>query len=210
MDQKFLEFWGHFLINSAKSMNQADEFNAWIKKGFSGFSGTSDQSSSQCSEFAEIANLFRKLYGLDQFSENSSEYQDMAKEAGEKFKNSFTDYLSLMGFVHREEHLQLVQKYEKLKEKCTDQEETIRHLKMLLNVKNPMETEAMSNLQDIAKDQSRLFQKMFDGMGQYVNAVKSEIKSEDKPEAQTEATPQTDLEQSNEKKDGGRENNTKE
>lgn len=205
MDQKFLEFWGHFLINSAKSMNQADEFNAWVKKGFSGFPGTSGKSSSQCSEFEEIANLFRKLYGLDQFSENSSEYQNMAKEAGEKFKNSFTDYLSLMGFVNKEEHLQLIQKYEKLKEKCTDQEETIRHLKMLLNVKNPMETEAMSNLQDIAKDQSRLFQKMFEGMGQYVSAAKSELK----PEFESEVQPETDLEQSNEKKDGGRENNTK-
>jgi hypothetical protein len=161
MDEKFLEFWGNMLINAARGKKQTDEFFRWMKSAGPGkeapraFPGTE-----------ELADTFRKFYGLDQVSERGEEYKQLYEKSLRDFQKSFKDYMGLMGIVPREEHLALVRKYEKLKERCAEQEETIRHLRMLLAARENGQADLSGQLQEVVRSQSELFQRMVSEFGQ--------------------------------------------
>jgi len=145
VDKHFLEFWGNFLINAAKGQKQLQDMSKWMQQGFEGFD--------------ELTAMFKKFYGLEQMEKDTSAYMETWKKASEKFQESFKDYLRLMGVVPRDEHLALVKKYEELKEKVAAQEETIKHLRMLLEEKK-VETqgELVQGFQEIIEKQSEQFQ----------------------------------------------------
>jgi hypothetical protein len=166
MDEKFLEFWGNLLINAARSKKQTDDVNHWMQKTLEQFREWTGFPVTRAVD--DMWAMFRKFYGFEHLPERSTEYQAMFKKASEDFQKSFADYQSMMGMVSKREHLALVERYEKLKETCADQEETINHLKLLLkNVKDQEEGEnAVRNLQKIMKDQTDLFQKMMTGFTQ--------------------------------------------
>ncbi|HAO20690.1 MAG: hypothetical protein BWK80_39345 [Desulfobacteraceae bacterium IS3] len=146
MDKNFLEFWGNFMLNAAKGQQQVENINRWMKGG----SGDG---------FQELTSMFKKAYGLDS-SEKSPEYAGFWKKASEDFFNSFKESMGLMGMVSKEEHLNLVRKYETLKEKAENQDETIRHLRMLLGEKDIEQKEISGKFQELAKSQTDQFQEL--------------------------------------------------
>ena len=80
----------------------------------------------------------------------------------------FKNYLYLVGVVSKGEHLALVKKYEELKEKVVVQEETIKHLRMLLEEKK-VETqgELVQEFQEIIEKQSEQFQETMETLGNF-------------------------------------------
>ena len=50
MDKQFLEFWGNFMLNAAKSQKQLEDMAEWMKGGFTGFQ--------------DLTSMFEKVYGL--------------------------------------------------------------------------------------------------------------------------------------------------
>ena len=161
MDEKFLEFWGNVLISAAKGKKNADDISHWVQEGLGGFS--------------ELTAMFQKFYGLDGLSERSDEYRTMAKKATREFQSSLKEYLAMMGMASKDDHLNLVAKYEKLKEKCADQEESIRHLRMLLNAKGMNDAHTMENFQGMVKDQGEFFQKMVTGFIQGMGSKEKDL-----------------------------------
>jgi hypothetical protein len=121
MDRHFLEFWGNYLTNAAKGQKQLEDMAEWMGQGLRGF------------EY--LTTLFRKSYGLDELEVDSPEYLKTWKKAEQDFRIAFKDYLSFFGVVPSEEHLALVKQYEELKETAAAQEETIKHLRLLLSQK---------------------------------------------------------------------------
>lgn len=152
MDKKFLEFWGNYLINVAKGQKNLEDIAKWIHQGFKGFE--------------EITAMFQNFYGLDQLDKDSPDYVKMWKRAGEDFQKSFKDYLSLFDLVPREEYLSLIEKYEALKVKATAQEETIKHLRILLGEKVFDPGEVVTGFQELMKKQSDQFQQLMEGISQ--------------------------------------------
>ena len=154
MDRHFLEFWGNFLINAAKGQKQLQDMSKWMQQGFKGFD--------------EFADMFRKFYGLEHMEKDTSSYMETWKKASENFQKSFKDYLRLMGVVPKDEHLELVRKYEDLKEKVAAQEETIKHLRMLLEEKK-VETqgELVQGFQEIIEKQSEQFQETMETLSRF-------------------------------------------
>jgi hypothetical protein len=150
MDSHFLEFWGNYLTNAAKGQKQLEDMAGWMGQGLRGF------------EY--LTTLFRKTYGLDRIPEDSPDYLKTWKKAEQDFRTSFKDYLSYFGVVPGEEHLALVKKYEELKEKAAAQEETIRHLRLLLSQKMVDQGEAFKGFQDVAKEQAAQFQDMMNSL----------------------------------------------
>ena len=145
MDTHFLEFWGNFLINAAKGQKQLEDMSKWMQQGFEGFD--------------ELTAMFTKFYGLEHMGKDSPDYMATWKKASEDFIKSFKEYLSLMGVVPKEEHLALVKKYEELKEKVASQEETIKHLRMLLGEKMAgTQGDVVKGFQEIIEKQSKEFQ----------------------------------------------------
>jgi hypothetical protein len=114
--------------------------------------------------FEYLTTLFRKTYGLDRLPEDSPDYLKTWKKAEQDFRTSFKDYLSFFGVVPREEHLALVKKYEELKQKAAAQEETIKHLRLLLSQKLVDQGEAFKGFQDVAKEQAAQFQDMMNSL----------------------------------------------
>ena len=160
MDRHFLEFWGNFLINVAKGQKQMEDMSKWMQQGFEGFD--------------ELTGMFKKFYGLEHMEKDTPTYMETWKQASENFQKSFKDYLRLMGVVPKDEHLTLVKKYEELKEKVADQEETIKHLRMLLEEKK-VETqgELVQGFQEIIEKQSEQFQETMETLGRFFKKDKN-------------------------------------
>ncbi len=149
MDKHFLEFWGNSLLNAAKSQKQFEDMAAWVQQGFKGFE--------------EMTALFLKIYGLDNFTKGSPDYFMAWKKAEEEFRKSYQDYMNLLGFVEKHEHLELVRKYEELKEKFESQEETVRHLRLLLSeCQLKDQSELAKQLEDLIKNQTDQFHNLVD------------------------------------------------
>lgn len=152
MDQHFLEFWGNFLINAAKEQKRMEDLAKWMQQGFKGFD--------------ELTSMFNKFYGLEHLRKDTPAYMETWKKASENFLKSFKDYLNMMGMVQKEEHLTLIKKYEKLKEKAAAQEETINHLRLLLEEKKTeSQEELVQGFQNLIEKQSREFQETMETFG---------------------------------------------
>ncbi len=161
MDRQFLEFWGNFMLNAAKGQKQIEDMTEWMKGGFTGFQ--------------ELTSMFKKVYGLNEVEKESPDYLKMWAGAQENFTKSFKDYLAMLGVVPRDEHVALVKKYEELKEKVASQEETIRHLRMLMSeAKMEEHQELAGHFEELAKKQGEQFQKLMESFGQ-------SLKKKDKP-----------------------------
>jgi len=152
MDKKYLEFWGTFLLNSAKGQEQMEDMTQWFREGFKGFE--------------QQTNLFRKCYGLDRESESSPNYMEMWSKAASDFQNSYKELLGLMGLVPKEEYLTLAEKYEALKERLASQDETIRHLKMKSTARDIDQGEVVKGFEALMKNQAEQFQEVMKSFGQ--------------------------------------------
>ena len=167
MDRQFLEFWGNYLLNVAKGQKHMEEVTEWIRKGFSGFE--------------EMNSLFRKIYGLDKTPQGTPDYFKAWKKAQVDFKKSFADYLNLLGVVPLDVHLELVRKYEELKEKVASQEETIKHLRMLLaESQGANSAEVTRHFDELIKKQSDQFQNLIEGFNKMFK--KDSVRSEGEQE----------------------------
>ncbi len=154
MDPHFLEFWGNLLINAAKQQKQLEDLSKWMQQGFKGFD--------------ELTAMFNKFYGLEHMEKDTPAYMETWETASENFLNSFKNYLDLMGMVTKNEHLTLVKKYEKLKEKVAVQEETINHLRLLLEEKKTeSQEELVKGFQDLIEKQSKQFQETMETFGSF-------------------------------------------
>ena len=101
MNRHFLEFWGKALLEAAKSQKQMEDLAKWFQGGFGGF--------------PDYTQLFKSSYGLDEVAEDGPDFFSLWKKAEEDFRNSFKDYLGLLGVVPREEYDALTQENDKLK-----------------------------------------------------------------------------------------------
>jgi hypothetical protein len=78
MDRQFLEFWGNFMLNAAKSQKQLEDLTAWMKGGHKGFE--------------ELSSLFQKTYGLGKVEQESPDGLKTWAAAQENFTQSFREY----------------------------------------------------------------------------------------------------------------------
>ncbi len=154
MDEKFLAFLGNFFANAARGQKQLQDISGWMSQGFSGFD--------------ELTVMFRKFYGLDEIKEGTPDFKKLWKKSAEDFEQSFNDYLELIGVVSQKEHLELVEKYESLKKKAIDQEETINHLRMLLKEKGHEQGEFVKDFSDLMEKQTEQFREAMKTIGGFL------------------------------------------
>jgi hypothetical protein len=195
IDEKFMEFWGTFLIGAARGKRQMDEMVQWMQKGFPDIGSPTAKWPGSSGD--DILSLFSKIYGLDRVLEYGEEYLNLVKKSSADFQNAYNEYLAVMGMVPRKDHLELVEKYEELKKTCSRQEETIKHLQMLLGTREKVDGSAMNDLQHIVEDQTELFQKMMKDFSRYIGN-KREPEQTKKQKAKFERSSSNGTEQSHE------------
>ncbi len=162
MDEKYLEFLGNLFLNAARNQKQMEDLFRLSRQGFKGFE--------------EMAAMFRKFYGLENIEKDAPEYIKTWQSATEEFQNSFKEYLKMVGVVPKEDYMTLLEKYEELKKKVADQEETIRHLQILLRDKSVDQGETAKVFQDLMTKQSEQFMEMMNAIGQYFQKEDKEKK----------------------------------
>jgi hypothetical protein len=153
VDDKYLEFLGNLFLNAAKNKKQMEDLLKLSHQGFKGFE--------------EMAAMFRKFYGLENIEKDAPEYTNHWQNATEEFQNTFKEYMTIIGVVPREDYIKLVEKYEELKKRVVDQDETIRHLKLLLRDKSVDQGETVKVFQDLMTKQSEQFMEIMNSVGQY-------------------------------------------
>ena len=150
MDKHFLEFWGNFLLRVAKGQQQLEDMNRWLKGEFANFQGLTD--------------IFQKAYGLDRLNKSTPDYLNIWKKAAQDLKDSYRAYLNLMGLAPREDYAELAQRCEELKEKVAEQEETIKHLRLLLEDNGLDYRVVTQEFQELIKKQAETVQEFFSGV----------------------------------------------
>lgn len=151
MNRHFLEFWGKALLEAAKGQKRLEDMAAVLQQGLGAF--------------PYYTKLFKTVYGLDQAAEDSPDYLTLWKQAEENFRESFKDYLNLLGMVPREDYNALARRCEELEEKVAEQEETIKYLRLLAEEKGLGLEAATLEFQKLVKKQGEQFQKFIKSMG---------------------------------------------
>lgn len=143
MDEKFLEFWGHFLLAAAKGQRQLDEFSRWLSQGMIGFS--------------DLTAMFRQFYGLG--SEAAGKEKDW-KAARSAFENSYRAYLDTLGVVPKSAYMDLQRQLEALQKKVQDQEAALRKLRLELSESRLAQGDVVRGFQELIQVQSEQFQEL--------------------------------------------------
>ncbi len=154
MDKNFLEWWGNFLLSVASGQRRMDDMDRWLSRGFKGF--------------PDLTDMMKQAYGVKDDARKEPDASAQWHKANEQFLESYGELLDGMGVVPKADHLRLVKKYEALKEKAAEQEETIRHLRMLSAEKPPGEEEqeaAVQGFQEILQRQTEQFQELMGSLG---------------------------------------------
>jgi uncharacterized coiled-coil protein SlyX len=160
MDRHFLEFWGKFLLNAAKSQKQLEDLTTWLQRG--------------CCNWQDFTALFQQAYGLEDVDQNRPDYLKLWEQAEENFRESCREYLKLLGGVPREEYEALAARYEKLEKQAAGQEETIKQLKKLLEEKGMGLAVANLEFQELIRKQGEQFQELLKGLAESMEPDREE------------------------------------
>lgn len=153
MDKNVLEFWADFFQNAAKSQKQIDSFNKWLQQGLAGYEA--------------FLSLMGKPYaapGKQESGRSPEDYNKLWNKASDDFQDTLKDYLALFEMVPKSEHIELIKKYEDLKARLKDQEETIEHLRKLLKEKGEDQSRVMDDFKELIEKQSDEFQELMKHM----------------------------------------------
>ena len=155
MNRYFLEFWGQVLLQAAKSQKQLEDLAQWVPRGFWGFQ--------------DYTRLFKTAYGLEAMDEENPDFLALWQKAEKDFRDSFREYLFLLGGVPREEYAALARKYDELQEKVAEQAETIELLRVLAEEKGKGLEATSLEFQQLIKKQGEQFQQFLKGLGESIN-----------------------------------------
>ena len=159
MDKQFLEFWGNTLLAAAGGNRPMADLTRWIRQGFSGFE--------------EVSDLFRKIYGLERFSEDSPDYRDAWQKATADFQKAFRDYFAQAGWVPTGDYRRLEEENARLKKSLEDREDTIRRLRAVLAHGAPDQNATLKVFQDLVRKQSEDFEKLMKNLADSTGAETS-------------------------------------
>jgi len=168
MNRQFMEFWGNLFINTAKNQKQLEDMSTWVRQGMSSLD--------------EMSTSMKKMYGLDLVAGPQPDDFKVWNKAIDDFKQLFVNgCLSIVGIKpFPGGHLDLIKKYEELKEKVVSQEETIKHLRLLLDeAKTASYTQSTLHIEELIQKQNEQFQTMMSGFGQF---FKNDTASEESPQ----------------------------
>jgi len=160
IDSKFLEFWGHLMLNAAQGQKQIEAFQEWLGKSVNGIPALPFAEKTGKEDEA-VMSAFAKVYGTDNLpEETSSSYWQMMQNTASGYQSSFKKYIRMMGAVPRDEYTALQEKYEALDQKVSEMEKTIAQLQMQLGVKPAASEGLTQGIKELVSRQGEQFQEI--------------------------------------------------
>jgi uncharacterized protein YdcH (DUF465 family) len=145
MDSRFLELWGHVLIQAAKNQEFLEKFSSdsW---------GAQDK----CWDFAAWAETwyehlptFRSLFlesaNMEQLAEIGFQSMQAWQQGLDGLYKQWQEFAELFGLVPKNTYDQLAREHEELKGRIKEQEKTIQRLNQLLEQKGLFDLDQMSD-----------------------------------------------------------------
>jgi len=129
-------FWSDFFSNATRDQKRLADALGLASEGFS--------------TLQDITRFWQKMWGIEKVRSGGP---DPLKMFSGFFPFPMMGFSSAMGMVPLHEHLSLVGKYEEMKERVAAHEETIQHLKLLVNSKGCERKELQTGFQDLMKSQ---------------------------------------------------------
>ncbi len=147
MDSDPFKFWSDFFSNATRDQRRiADAWGA-VSKGIS--------------TLQDLTLFWQKMMGMEK---GRSGGPDSLKMFSYFFPFTMGGFSSGLGMVPVHEHLSLVRKYEEMKERVAAHEETIQHLRLLLESRGCERKEPQTGFQDLMKSQADAFFAFLRGM----------------------------------------------
>ena len=150
MHDKFYQFWSDVALMTARGQIRPNEFTDWMRLGANGPE--------------QLMALFKNYYGLTNAAADNPMDSTLFASAMTDFKNSLTDFYSMLDVVPKQDYLDLEKKYIALKRKIEDLEAVITQLKLLLKTCAPNVEEGIKPLNQMLKTQNEQFLKMMDSL----------------------------------------------
>ncbi|MFZ5569617.1 MAG: hypothetical protein ACOZF0_04395 [Thermodesulfobacteriota bacterium] len=179
MNKQVLEFWGNALIHMAKSQEQLEAMTRLMDQGMkTGLGG-----------MEAWPAFFTGFFGLGSKAEekkNSPAGEATANRIPgwgipmEDLQASINWFCDLMGFVPKQEHVRVLQKYEALKQRSADQEETIRHLRLMQREGNADQSTLVKDFQRMIAEQTEQFQELMKNSEKFFHYAASTSKPPDR------------------------------
>jgi hypothetical protein len=167
MDSRFLELWGHFLIQAAKNQQFMEQFLPGLSE-----SQSTDQDFSSWVQYcyenlSSFQSLFHQSAGLDQMGELGKQSLQTWQEGVNAFYEQWKEFASLFGLVPQEEYDKLATEHEQLKQRVQEQEKTIERMQKLLEQKGIFDVEEVSNeFNKLLEEQNEQFKKLMHAFDQ--------------------------------------------
>ena len=151
-DPKFLEFWGNYLIAVARGQKQLQDLTQWMQQGFK--------------DMEDLATMFKTSYSLENLQPDTRAFQDAWKKATTDFRKSFKEMFNQLGWVTEEEFQELKQENQSLRKQISQQENTIRQQRMLLEEKGFDHTKTVEIFRELIHKQGNEFQKLMKALSE--------------------------------------------
>jgi hypothetical protein len=139
----FHKFWTEFFRQVAAGQQQVTAMGSWIQSG--------------CPPKDALADLFRRCYGLPSAKTMSEE---LWQKATAEFISVVHAYAPLWGWVPLSRYDRLKRENERLENKVSELERTIKQLGALLDEKGMGHAAIMTRFQDLINDQTAAFDQL--------------------------------------------------
>ncbi len=152
MNSQFLEFFGNYMIQTAKWQKLIEQ--------------TSPGVTPKVMDMAEFGTLFKQVCSLNGPNQPASaEYTQMWRQTIENFQSAFGLNAKLWGWVPQADYQTLQEKCKSLEKTIQKQDQTIAQLRSLLEEKGLGQVELLQRFQSLIQDQSDEFQTFVQNFG---------------------------------------------
>jgi hypothetical protein len=163
MENRYADFYDDFL-SGMNYQKQLACLTQWFNLGLEGLKGG-------------FTVPLQNMYGLAQTDEGEIDYLRMWNKAQEEIKNSFRDYLNLLGFTPRDESVAIAKRCEELEKMVASQDEISKQMqRMLGEVKETHRLEMRSQFVDLLEKQSEQHHQLMNSLTELFREGSSEAK----------------------------------
>jgi len=153
MNKDFLEFWGNFLIQSARGQRQFEELAGSTRSGFEALE--------------EWSAFWNSFYPAQKEHEKRPEAMEIWEKSMDEFRKSYHEFVKIFGMVSMEEYQELLKKNEALEKKLAEQKKPLPKArsagKRVLDVQREIE----KGLQELTEKQAEQFKELMESMRRF-------------------------------------------
>ncbi len=165
MYEKFLEYWGNFLVSASKNNQSSQDIVNWISKNKDQLRYIANWVRQTYSGYEEFKDLFYQTWGIDKESDYIPDFFKNWKKAEQEFQQNISDFFAVFGAVPMHEHQAVLRENKKLKHQVEELHKKVRNLQQRLEETQIEDYKKMTEeVNQVITNQNKEFQNMLQSM----------------------------------------------